>query len=68
MLRALHSLSTLSAVAFPSHRFPPIVLCIERRDSLLVDCLGDAQIIWHFNVERIPHKKLSKAVERSGVA
>lgn len=52
----------------PSHRFPPIFLCIERRDSLLVDCfLGDAQNIWHFNVERIPHKKQGKALQRSGM-
>ena len=29
---ALHTLSALSAVSSLSHRFPPIVLCIERRD------------------------------------
>lgn len=68
MLRTLHALSTLSAAACPLHRFPPILLCIERRDPLLTDCLlGDAGNVWHFNVERIPHKKLVKAVERSGV-
>jgi len=68
MLRTLHALSTLSATASPSHHFPPIFLCIERRDSLLVDCfLGDAQKICHYNVERIPHKKLRKAVEWSGL-
>lgn len=68
MLRTLHALSTLSAAASPSQRFPPILLCIERRDPLLADrFLSDAKNIWHFNVERIPHRKLSKAVERSGV-
>lgn len=68
MLRTLHALSTLSAAASPSHRFPPILLCFERRDPLLADrLLGDAENIWHFNVQRIPHKKLVKALERSGV-
>ena len=68
MLRTLHTLSTLSAATSPAHRFPPILLCIERRDPLLADrLLGDAEVIWHFNVERIPHKRLVKAVERSGV-
>jgi protein N-lysine methyltransferase METTL21D len=68
MLRTLHALSTLSAAASPSHRFPPILLCMERRDSLLIDrLLGNAKNIWHFNVERISHKKLAKVVERSGV-
>ena len=63
MLRTLHALSMLSS---PSH-FPPILLCIERRDPILVDrLLADAKGKWGFTVERIPHKKLVKAIEKSG--
>jgi len=68
LLRTLHALSTLSAAASPSHRFPPILLCIERRDPSLVNRLFcDAENIWHFNVKRVLHKNLAKTVERSGV-
>ncbi|KAF9483914.1 hypothetical protein BDN70DRAFT_798899 [Pholiota conissans] len=62
MLRTLHALSTLSLSA---SRYPPILLCIERRDPALVDrLLTDAKELWSFSVERIPHKKLAKAVEK----
>ncbi|KAF8163224.1 hypothetical protein B0H34DRAFT_313990 [Crassisporium funariophilum] len=68
MLRTLHGLSTLSAHASTPFRFPPILLCIERRDPMLVDrVLSDAKDVWHFDVERIPQKKLAKTVEQSGV-
>jgi hypothetical protein len=62
MLRTLHALSMLSASA---SRYPLILLCIERRDPALVDrLLTDAKDNWSFDVERIPHKKLVKAVEK----
>ena len=68
ILRTLHTLSTLSAAASPSHRFPPVLLCIERRDPLLTDrLLNDAENIWHFHIERVPHKRLSKTMDQSGV-
>ncbi|KAF8969997.1 hypothetical protein BDZ97DRAFT_1915092 [Flammula alnicola] len=65
ILRTLHALSILSASTSGSH-FPPILLCIERRDPVLVDrLLTDAKGKWQFSVERIPHKKVIKAVEKA---
>ena len=62
-LRTLYSLSMLS-----TSRPPPIFLCVERRDSLLLDrLLSDAKDKWNFAVERIPHKKLARSLEKSGV-
>lgn len=67
MLRTLHALSVLSASASHSH-FPPILLCIERRDPLLVDhLLASAKEKWNFSIERIPAKKLIKAVEKGAM-
>lgn len=64
MLRTLHALSTLSASPTGSH-FPAILLCIERRDPALVDrLLATAKEKWQFQIERIPHKKVVKAVEK----
>jgi hypothetical protein len=63
-LRTLYTLSTLSV----SSRPPPIFLCVERRDSLLLDRLvSDANEKWKFAVERIPHKKLTRSLEKSGI-
>ena len=63
MLRTLHALSTLSKSS--ASRFPPILLCIERRDPQLVDTLLQrARDEWHFAVERVPHKKMSRVVEK----
>ena len=64
-LRTLHALSLLST---SSSRGPPIFLCFERRDPMLVDrLLSDAKNEWNFVVERIPHKKVARALEKSGV-
>ena len=63
MLATLHALSKLSAT---STHYPPVLLCIERRDPLLVDhLLNDAKDKWNFRVERIPHRKFVKIVEKS---
>lgn len=65
LLRSLHAISTLSATASPSSRPPPILLCIERRDPALVDqFLREATAVWHFSLERIPQRKLYKAVQK----
>ena len=65
-LRTLYTLSTLSTSI--SSRPPPIFLCVERRDSLLLDrLLADASEKWKFLVERIPHKKLARSLGKSGV-
>ncbi|KAG6814316.1 hypothetical protein H0H92_013441 [Tricholoma furcatifolium] len=59
LLRSLHALC-LSA---PAARPPPVYICLERRDPLLVDsCLADAHHTWGFHVQRIPHRKLVKAM------
>ncbi|KAF9052955.1 hypothetical protein BJ165DRAFT_1339001 [Panaeolus papilionaceus] len=65
LLRTLHALSTLSATT--SNRYPVILLCIERRDPALVDHLLDqAKQKWSFAVERVPPRKLTKVMEKSG--
>jgi len=61
-LRTLYTLSTLST------RPPPIFLCVERRDPLLLDrLLAEAKENHKFTVERIPHRKLARSLEKSGV-
>ncbi|EIW60008.1 uncharacterized protein TRAVEDRAFT_118360 [Trametes versicolor FP-101664 SS1] len=64
LLRALHGLCLASASEL---RTTPVYLCLERRDPALVDhALSEARDSWNFKVERIPHKKLAKALEKSG--
>ncbi|KAJ7774765.1 hypothetical protein B0H16DRAFT_1508260 [Mycena metata] len=61
-LRTLHALCTSSAP-----RIPMAFICIERRDNAVIDqMLQDAQSIWCFAVTRVPPRKLSKALEKSG--
>ncbi|KAJ7046724.1 hypothetical protein C8F04DRAFT_1061516 [Mycena alexandri] len=61
-LRTLHALCTSSA-----SRIPMVFICIERRDPAVINqMLQDAQSIWHFVVTRVPPRKLSKALEKSG--
>ncbi|TFK76531.1 hypothetical protein BDN72DRAFT_755954 [Pluteus cervinus] len=67
LLRAFHHLATQS-FAISGHS-PPIYLCIERRDPLLVDrLLADAKTAWQFNVNRIPHHKVSKAMKKGALS
>ncbi|KAH9857009.1 hypothetical protein C2E23DRAFT_721079 [Lenzites betulinus] len=64
LLRALHALCHVSASEL---RTPPVYLCLERRDPALTDyALSQAKDPWNFKVERIPHKKLAKAIEKAG--
>ncbi|KAI0362249.1 hypothetical protein OH77DRAFT_1441621 [Trametes cingulata] len=64
LLRALHGLCHSSS---PEVRCPPVYLCLERRDPALVDyALSQARDTWNFKVERIPSKKLAKAIEKAG--
>lgn len=66
LLRTLHALCHASHA--PPARSPAVYLCIERRDSELIDAvLSEAENIWGFTVVRIPHKKLTKAMEKGGV-
>ncbi|KAI0050936.1 hypothetical protein FA95DRAFT_1676432 [Auriscalpium vulgare] len=62
LLRTLHAASEQSLVL---GRSPPIYLCIERRDTAVIDrALDEAQSLWNFVVERIPHRKVLKAMEK----
>ncbi|KAF8078029.1 hypothetical protein FPV67DRAFT_1557450 [Lyophyllum atratum] len=65
------SADTVYTPALPhlvSARAPPVYLCIERRDPALVDrVLADAHNTWGFNVERIPHRKLTKVMDKAGI-
>lgn len=57
LLRTIHALSSLSS------KPPPVLLCLERRDPALVDrLLDEAKATWNMRAERIPQKKLSKAM------
>ncbi|KAF7778793.1 hypothetical protein Agabi119p4_3138 [Agaricus bisporus var. burnettii] len=65
LLRSLHTLSSLSAAVSPTRRPPPVLLCLERRDPALVDrFIHEAATTWHFLTERIPHRKLAKAIKK----
>lgn len=68
LLRTFHTLCRLSAAASASSRKPPVYLCIERRDPALIGrLLSDAKNTWGFDVGRIPHRKVTKAMEKGGV-
>ncbi|KAH7923879.1 hypothetical protein BV22DRAFT_1167701 [Leucogyrophana mollusca] len=65
LLRTLHALSELSIVA---GRAPPVYICLERRDPALIDAaLAAARDEWGFAVERVPGRKVARAMERGGV-
>ncbi|KAJ7583510.1 putative methyltransferase-domain-containing protein [Mycena floridula] len=60
LLRTIHGLSDSK-----SH----ILVCLERRDPEVVEeMLSAAQKSWNFDIERIPHRKLSKAMQKSGIS
>ncbi|KAI0273693.1 hypothetical protein BC834DRAFT_840527 [Gloeopeniophorella convolvens] len=64
LLRTLHAAATTSS----SSGSPPIYLCIERRDSAVIDlALSEAETTWGFAVSRIPHRRISKAIEKGGL-
>lgn len=65
LFRTLHALSTLSVKT--GHRPTPAYLAIERRDPALIDrALTDAVTTWGFATERVPHRKVAKALEKGG--
>lgn len=67
LLRTLHAVSTQSIAAGAS-RPPPVYLCIERRDSAVIDrALTEASTVWGFAVEHVPHRKLAKAMAKGGL-
>ena len=68
LLRTLKALCQQSiAQGTKSSRTPPIYLCLERRDPALVDqVLADAAKDW--TVKRVPHSKLSHAMEKGGLS
>ncbi|KAI8998522.1 hypothetical protein BD414DRAFT_575041 [Trametes punicea] len=67
LLRALHGICKASLGLSSEVRCPPVYLCLERRDPGLVDsALSEARDCWNFKVERVPHKKLAKAIEKAG--
>ncbi|KAH9951914.1 hypothetical protein B0H21DRAFT_683990 [Amylocystis lapponica] len=69
LLRTLHALSMLTiSSSLAAARPPPIYLCLERRDPTFTDrALSDARNVWDFMVERVPHKKVAKAMEKGNV-
>lgn len=83
LLRTIRALSVLSththththatasadtAIGAPA-RAPPVYLCIERRDPVLIDrALAEAREAFGFLVERVPHRKLARALDKAGAA
>ena len=69
LLRTLHALSVSSLSASPPFARPPLIyICIERRDPALIDrTLQEARDIWNFRVNRIPSKKLARAMGKGGI-
>ena len=67
-LKALCSLSTTTAFGKTgAQRAPPIYLCVERRDPVLVDqVLSEAAKTWV--VKRVPNNKLRQAMEKGGLS
>lgn len=64
LLRSLHYLA--SSCCLPTSC--PVYLCLERRDGVLVDsALAEARDKWGFSAERVMHRKISKAIKRSGL-
>jgi len=56
---------TLRALSQDGH--PHVFLALERRDSQLIDeALAQAQRVWFFSPQRIPNKKISKALIKAG--
>lgn len=69
LLRTLHALCTQSRAAHPALRAPPAYVCLERRDPALAEqVLADARAACGFAVERVPHRKLVRAMGRAGLA
>lgn len=68
LLRSLRALSEQSVRSCTKvSRPPPIYLCLERRDPVLVDqALSDAAKLW--SVKRISFNKLSHAMEKGGLS
>lgn len=68
LLRTLHALSRSSISATgTSNRSPPVYLCLERRDPELIDrALTEARDTFDFLAQRVPHRKLARALERGG--
>lgn len=66
LLQTLQALCKQSAVTSPKGtREPPVHLCLERRDPVLVDyVLAEAAKSW--TVKRVPHGKLTRAIEKGG--
>ncbi|KAL0570819.1 hypothetical protein V5O48_011134 [Marasmius crinis-equi] len=68
LLRTMHALSTESLAISANGRVPLILVCLERRDPALMDSfLADARNRWNFRVDRISDRRVSKALEKSGL-
>ncbi|KAF5365577.1 hypothetical protein D9758_003224 [Tetrapyrgos nigripes] len=68
LFRAIHALCTQSRAVSPTSRAPPVLLCLDRRDPQMIDSvLEQASSKWHFHVQRVPSRKIKKAMEKNGV-
>lgn len=68
LFRTVHALTRMSLISSPSSRPPPVYICLERRDPTLINrSLSNAENMWGFTLDRVPHKKLVRAMEKGGV-
>ncbi|KAF7969025.1 hypothetical protein HWV62_28640 [Athelia sp. TMB] len=68
LFRTLHGLCMLSLEANPHRRSPVIYVCIERRESDLIDrALAEAKTIWGFGAVQICQDRILKAMEKGGI-
>ncbi|KZP24794.1 hypothetical protein FIBSPDRAFT_734942 [Athelia psychrophila] len=68
LFRTLHGLCVVSSRSSPHRRSPAVYVCIERRESALIDsALSEAKSVWGFNVVRISHDRIVKAMKKGGV-
>jgi hypothetical protein len=66
LLRTLHHLVVLSSV--PGKPAPRTFLALERRDPALIEAaLIEAADTWGFVCERVPPRKIAKAMEKGGL-
>jgi protein N-lysine methyltransferase METTL21D len=66
LLRTLHHLVSISSL--PNRPSPKCFVALERRDPALIDrALASAREDWAFACERVPPRKLVKAMVRAGL-
>lgn len=68
LFRTLHGLCVASLRSSPHRRLPVIYVCVERRESTLIDnALAEAKSMWAFKTVRISQDRILKATKKGGI-